>query len=564
MRKIYYLPIVIALFFVSCQKEVPVSDIQQPVVRTITASFDSPGSKTILSTEDNMTPLWQENDVIRIFGKKKVSDREPIDSYEDITLEADKIDGSRATFTTGLVGDLYAVYPASATKMTMCADGDIDFIIPDSQDGSFSSANICVAKGRGDKLLFHNATAVLEFSKLSVNVEESGNLNRIFVKAANAVAGPLTASFLTGDNVISHLETEELTSKTVMAIFPAGVEKCYIAVAPVAAGATDFRYYTDELMLSVDSYEERAELESNVIYAMPVPDPSSFVPDYVEIEADYDRDPETPNTVLRWAKENLALSASGMKDWKGANAGYYAGHVVGDYFQWGASYAGYAIPTSGQKPQNLVLYNSFTSTACGDAASAFEFKDESRTFSQKSNSPYLRDGNYTKYRSSNVEILERNDDIARISLRGAVRMPTNDEFRAMHQATYWVWSEEDKGYYVFAPQGDDAGKVNDGIGSYDNTEALLFFPAAGYVGGTKPYVVGSIGYYWSSTYSGGEYANCLFFSNSTFSAISSPDFRMGRHNGYPVRPVLEASTLFQGEGTSPYTDNPDEDWFDAK
>lgn len=64
--------------------------------------------------------------------------------------------------------------------------------------------------------------------------------------------------------------------------------------------------------------------------------------EFVEIPAKYDN---TTVTSLKWARQNLAISTSGYKFWKGGNTsavkvpGTDKDVIVGDHFQW-ASHAG--------------------------------------------------------------------------------------------------------------------------------------------------------------------------------------------------------------------------------
>ena len=96
--------------------------------------------------------------------------------------------------------------------------------------------------------------------------------------------------------------------------------------------------------------------------------------------------------------------------------------------------------------------------------------------------------------------LDSEDDAAQQLLGAGWRMPASAEFTALTGATCWKWDATDKGYYVYVPNpSEDAGKVNAGTGTYDKSNALLFFPAAGY--GSKNFfnAGGATGYYWSST-----------------------------------------------------------------
>ncbi|MCQ2148729.1 MAG: DUF1566 domain-containing protein, partial [Bacteroidales bacterium] len=84
----------------------------------------------------------------------------------------------------------------------------------------------------------------------------------------------------------------------------------------------------------------------------------------------------------------------------------------------------------------------------------------------------------------------------------------------------------------------DAGKVNSGTGtSYVKTEALLFFPAAGYGGSSSLRKAGTYGNYWSSTLNAGsvDYAYILYFGSDDV----GPSSRDSRYIGGSVRPVSD-------------------------
>ena len=229
---------------------------------------------------------------------------------------------------------------------------------------------------------------------------------------------------------------------------------------------------------------------------------------------------------LYWATENLAVTESGRREYNNT------GHVNGDYFQWAASYDGYKLTGADRKPENLVLYSSFTSTMFGDAKDEI-FLRGGLTF-YKNSAPFYDKANdkYTKYNASKT--IELADDIASLCWGGSWRIPTDEEFRDMIEATYWEWDDEDKGYYVYNPK-----STNDPAETYNKSEALLFFPAAGRGGKDKDYPktfynVGVYGWYWSNKHniSSSGTAFRLNFSSKNIEV----DY-LNRYYGFSVRPV---------------------------
>lgn len=274
---------------------------------------------------------------------------------------------------------------------------------------------------------------------------------------------------------------------------------------------------------------------------------SNFVvpvnPLYVEIAAKYDG---SNITTLKWYRQNLAITESGKKAWKGNNTstttvtvpGTDKDVIVGDYFQW-AAHANYS-PTSQSQDKGLLLYTSFDNTKCGDANDKFytDGGNFSKSFNM-SNAPY-GGASYTKYTSGSIN-LEKGDDVANIILGDNWRMPTSAELRAMREATYWAWDATDCGYYVFMPglgtSGAANGRGNFNISTDDKYKALLFFPAAGYGTNTSLINAGSYGNYWSSTLytSYTNYAYSLNFDSSNV----NPQYNNYRYLGFSVRPVSD-------------------------
>ena len=512
------------LSFTSCQKENAASENQEPALRTITATFESNGTKT--THNDNVTPLWSVGDEILILNAS---------GCEPITLTTDNIknDGRTITFTTSLSGTLYAVYPASATTMTSC-DGNITFTIPTEQDGTFGSANICVAKSmedddtNKDNLVFRNATAVLEFSQTATTTK----VLSIKVEATNAIAGPMTVSF-NDDGTLDTPTTSSLSGKIIRVKSAAAKDRYYIAAAPVTTGKIEFEYQQAVKVATVTT-EAGKTLAINKIYTCPSMDVETYEVkrgsinghDYVQIGS------------LKWATMNIGATAvTGESSY-------------GEYFMWGAvekAYTGLSGSTFtfGDKPSSYT--NSTWAKTKGFAWENCDFTDG--VFDNSNNAVF------TKYTSVNgyakngtadgLTVLEATDDVASHIWGSTWRMPTGDngEFNALRKTTYWNW--EDGGYYVYDPVDGDEGGLNgkkadtytSATGTYDKAYALLFFPAAGYGNGNSRSSAGSQGHYWSST---------LCSSNPSYAA--GPYFESGSVNsqninprcyGRPVRPVSD-------------------------
>ena len=284
--------------------------------------------------------------------------------------------------------------------------------------------------------------------------------------------------------------------------------------------------------------------------------------DYVLIKAKYNG---TDSTTLKWYKQNLAITASGKKAWKGRNESAVKvpgtnGEevIVGDYFQWAASYKGYNVQAGKEKLDSLLIYTAFTNTGCGESEDKFTFRSagEGKTYQFNTDdegnnigiSPYLSGSAYTKYNDldkNTKSILDTtstsNDDVASIILGGDWRMPTSAEFKAMKDATYWAWDGTDKGYYVFAPDGSHAAgtRVNSIPAGLNKESALLFFPAAGSCYKTSLDNAGNRGRYWSSSL---YTSDTIHAYNLNFN-FSTGNFNLENYNfrcsGGSVRPVSD-------------------------
>lgn len=246
----------------------------------------------------------------------------------------------------------------------------------------------------------------------------------------------------------------------------------------------------------------------------------------------------------KWATQNIAITDSGKGAWKAVIVpGSSSENVkIGDYFQWGA-YPGYCgSATAADK--GLLIYESFTND--GSSGSFTKWKKSGSTdyqFSTSSISPYYKSDAYERYtKTSSSEgdgrnSLDISDDVAHTLWGGSWRMPTSDEFKALLSATYWAWDDNDKGYYVYEPQEGDASKKNNTSNTYNKSDALLFFPAAGRGDNGNLDDAGRLGYYWSSNpHSGIKDDACSlgFWNGDVF-----PQNRISRYDGVSVRPISD-------------------------
>ena len=178
---------------------------------------------------------------------------------------------------------------------------------------------------------------------------------------------------------------------------------------------------------------------------------------------------------------------------------------------------------------------------------------------------YVTQAGFGMETPDNKTTLESGDDAATKAWGDDWRMPTMEEWQDLCGNTYQEWvynydntgvpgfvvykvkNEADKGLWkvdmfdnpdepewvVYNQDGDFAELT----GWYSLSDAHLFFPLACYRSGTTFFLVGSNGYYWSSSLETSD-PSCAYsmqFSSSTV----KPDFYNVRHQGCSVRPVRD-------------------------
>ena len=157
----------LAILASACTKE-ELRPEAQGAARTFTVGFDQTKTslaegKTVWAAGDT---IWVSNGTdVQIFG-----------------VPAENVGQKTFTFLTTLRGDIYTVYPHSAAKGI--SDGKIGISLPQTQDGTFGSANIAVAKVKeGDNIALQNVTAIVKFtipagsSVKAVTMKTAGNIS---------------------------------------------------------------------------------------------------------------------------------------------------------------------------------------------------------------------------------------------------------------------------------------------------------------------------------------------------------------------------------------------------
>ena len=110
-------------------------------------------------------------------------------------------------------------------------------------------------------------------------------------------------------------------------------------------------------------------------------------------------------------------------------------------------------------------------------------------------------------------------DAARFNMGEPWQMPTKEQFQELVDKCTREWC-------------CDNGHMGSRFTSKINGKSV-FFPAAGYGGGTSISYVGSLGFYWSSSWYSANSAYRMYFDSSSV----SPQNNSNRCNGYSVRAV---------------------------
>ena len=515
----------------SCQKQELIEpDKESNVeVRIFTAAIEQGPTKATITDDHRI--FWAKGDQIII--NDKVYDAEPQDDstkavFSPVSEEAEPVDG-----------EYHAFFPASLYK-----DGCFEIPATQKYSASVLNAPMC-AVSKTQQLLFRNICGVLCFS-----LKGTYQVKSITLTANENICGKIEMTDEVNFIFKGEGKTITIDCGDGVQLSPTEATNFYMYMPP--------QTYTSGMKIEVTTAEGKVYWKNTIVV------PQKLVrntmntfnwrivfPEYVTIGD------------LKWTKQNLAVSASGGKSWKGNNAtavklpGTDKDVIVGDYFQW-AAYAGYCGKGS-DDDNGLLVYTAFNNAKCvGDAGSNSVTFKEGKTFANQHAPYYDRPNNYKKYTDEEHATLDRtgahsghNDDAANIVYGGNWRIPTKDEIDAMKAITYWEFDATDYGYYVYTPvSGDEGG--SDGkkadkspiSGAYVKSDALLFFPLSGSGYQDKLLIQGNPNYdgdYWSSSFFTGENYSAFAYCQPLRGNYVSPQTGSNRYYGYSVRAVCSVS-----------------------
>ena len=224
-----------------------------------------------------------------------------------------------------------------------------------------------------------------------------------------------------------------------------------------------------------------------------------------------------PSTPVPPTPTHDFVEIGGIK-WATMNVGANSITDTGLYFQWGDT-QGYTADQVGD----------------GEGLKYFDWEDYKYAELDPSGSNGSGSGSgsgggtykMTKYNETDGKtVLDATDDAVTAAWGGNWRMPTTAEFQALGTVTTSAWTSSYEGSGV-------AGLV---LTDKTDSSKVLFFPACGNCFNGSVYVVGSNGYYWSSSlYSSGVQSAYDLYFNDGYVSWQLYD---SRYYGFPVRGVV--------------------------
>lgn len=209
-KSIKFLFAAIAILTVaSCAKEELLAPSGDAELRTVTVSLSD--TKTSLDASNHV--VWTAGDSIWISNGNEVSS----------WIVPEEAEGQKSfSFTTILSGDLYVVYPAAAAKGVNA--GKLSIVVPGAQDGSFSTANICVGKADANLAVnLHNATAI---AKIAVD-DEAASVKTLSISSTAPLAGDCEVTFTgtdiavaAGESTFGGISVQDASGELYVAVIP--------------------------------------------------------------------------------------------------------------------------------------------------------------------------------------------------------------------------------------------------------------------------------------------------------------------------------------------------------
>ena len=523
MKKIITFIAAVAMIAVSCQKE------NTPADKDSNSQVEGKLTATIVKTKVSYTetasmdlqPSWEVGDKIIGFD----------DAGNTYTLTVASVSAETATLN-GTVPDgaLHLIYKSGAKA------SDIDS----------KTLAIDYAAQKGDKSM----PAVM----LADGTVEDGACDFVFTNAG-AIIGISAVKGVPSGAAISKFTVEgENLSEATVALSGS-------ALALTAATAASDAISTATLS-GVTVTDGNGTLSAPVFIAVPAGAKVAKVSAFVAKESSTMKIPSTASD-----KEGVDYVTIAGKKWAKWNVGASSPTDYGWYFPWADTEGYFRFANTWQSVKSMLFEFLYTLSSIHtvNASDYLYVKTQAFVISghnfawvgcpyQTQNTTSSSSVRFTKYLGSTSSkyknpsatdadalkaLLDLEDDAAYVNWGGSWRMPTSAEFKALKAATYWAWDSTDKGYYVFSPDAShSAGTITSFVPvGLSKTDALLFFPAAGYSYNTVGLEgAGSNGHYWSSSL---DVDKAIFGFYLSISSSNSDVLNGGRNYCRSVRPISD-------------------------
>ena len=475
--------------------------------RVIAVSF-APQTKTEL---DGLQPKFVDNDSILISNGKALD-----------TCDV-KVDGEVATISTNLTGPLTAVYPYKAAKMN--DNNQIDTVFVSSeQDGTFASANICMASMTGENeesLSFENKTAVF-----CIKPAAGASPEYVEVKAE-------------GFNIANYIPAgSAFTDSSTIRVAPVTTDSVYVSILVpdgLKIGDLKFSDGTNEKAITT-GVKADTEIAAGTLYTVTATEWKSPEADTPEGALKGVFTVDASGKKVHFSKGNLRYVVIGTKwefyenQYDFCNTNTYDGHHADtvSLFTWGYDATKSIVP-DGQATDNVSRTSGNLEQTedwgckIGDdntwrtlSTAEWQYLFNTRTASTVSGTENAR------YAMATVN-----------EINGIILLPD----------TY----AHPEGVTAIASINTTSAAFS--ANTYDLTEwakmesaGAVFLPAAGYRDGSNVDSVGDIGYYWSST----AYSNNIAYLVRFKSGDVYPGNYVLRNYGCSVRLVTDVSATPSG------------------
>lgn len=515
---------IFALNFASCQKSESDIQAQKQSMQKINVRFNGDFSNSETKTEytydesaHKLHPSWEEGDVVVAFDGSGNKYKMTVSNVNSSGLAEFDCEGS-APIEDGTT--LYLVYEKNTTNTTGCISDNtvaVNYGFQEVKDNGMAAVMVAAGEVQNQMATFHFTNAASVFAIFATHGVPSGHtINRVALVGENlsnaviSISGEhlvLTpaskeidnAGTVKSDCIATVIDENGTLSNPVYLAVPAGAKINTICLS-VGNDTYTYKYSTVKTVGLNELLAIRTAVFTKEDYAYEIIDGHM------------------------WAKENLAITDSGKKIWKGNRTdGTDTGHIIGDYFQW-ATFSGYLSVTESD-PYGLLLYDAFSCKYCADdTVNSISYKNSSKTF--KNTCPYKTgDESYSKYKTKG-NILEIVDDAASIVMGDGWHIPSRSEYTSLLEAVDFKYDATDAGFYL-VPKGAEL--------ELDKSNAILFFPLSGYFNNDSAYKnIAVTGYYWTNERYTGNYAYRLALYNNAQAYIYSEN---NRTNGQNIRPV---------------------------